>query len=374
MGHEVHVLTQNPAYPFGVIYENYRNRLFQITNWGKIKIYRVYTVQKFNVTLLRKVLNYLMFPVLGSIRAVTIGRRYDRIFVYQVGPLTQTLPAIVAKWFFRKKVVLWSFDIWPDTVYSYGFRKGKILEVLLNHLVRFIYRYCDLIAVPSRAFNQVYAKYTEEQKLKYIPSWCIKSEFSQIAENEKVMPKFQGRINFTFAGNIGRAQNLNNVVLGFDIAFHADPDITLNFIGEGSYLEELKALVKERKILNVFFWGRRPYAEMEKYYQSSDFLIISLNPDPVYDLYIPAKFQSYLQTGKPIFAIMNGQVPELVNRDNLGIVANPGDVEDIAIKFGCCVQLTSEDLELIRANSQKLLNNEFERSKIIKELTALLVL
>ena len=34
-GHEVNVLTQNPSYPKGKVYEGYKNRLFQVTYWNR---------------------------------------------------------------------------------------------------------------------------------------------------------------------------------------------------------------------------------------------------------------------------------------------------------------------------------------------------
>ncbi|MDD4554673.1 MAG: glycosyltransferase family 4 protein [Bacteroidales bacterium] len=369
MGHEVHALTQNPAYPFGVVYKGYRNRIFQTTHWGALKIYRVYTVQKFHQRVLRKILNYLSFPILGSYRAITIGRKYDRIFVYQVGPLTQAIPALVAHKLYCKRIVLWSFDIWPDTVFAYGFKRTKLSSWLLTRLIKSIYKNCQSILIPSEGFKQIYQKYTELPKLKYTPAWCIQHE-----RPERSGFLFQGTTNFTFAGNVGKVQNLTNVILGFHQALESKinlsiSNIRLNIIGDGSFLEDLKKLVQSKAIPNVIFWGRQPQADMAKYYEASDFLIISLDPDPVYDLYIPAKFQSYLQTGKPILSIMNGQVPNLIRTHDIGLTAVPDNLNDIADKFIQCTRLSADRLNTIRSNAIKLLNENFDRSKIIAQIT-----
>ena len=363
-GHDIHVITPNPAYPKGIIYEGYKNRLFQTTYWDKIIIHRVFTVQGFHRSLIRKILNYLTFPVLGTIHAVLLARKFDRIFVYQVGPLTQAIPAIIARKLFNKKVAIWSFDIWPDTVYAYGFKKTKVLSSLLNKLVKFIYRNCNTIFIPSEGFKKAYTKYTEEYKLIYAPNWCI--------NNDPVKHtgfSFAGKTNFTFAGNIGKVQNLSNVILGFELALQANKEIILNIIGDGSFLPDLKNLVQEKTIPNVVFWGRKPYNEMNNYYEASDFLIISLAPDPVYDLYIPAKFQSYLQTGKPILSIMNGQVSEFVSQHDIGLVATPDNIEDIAEKIIQCTLMSKETLNSIQMNSRKLLRSNFDRMKIIETIT-----
>ncbi len=414
-GHDIHVITPNPAYPKGIVYPEYKNRIFQITYWDKITIHRVFTVQGFHRSLAKKILNYLAFPVLGTIRAICLARKFDRIFVYQVGPLTQAIPAVIAHKLYKKKVVLWSFDIWPDTVFAYGFKQTRVLAFLLNKLVKFIYRNCDSILVPSEGFKGVYAKYTDEKKLIYAPSWCMqgnpvtptgfsfdgepqspadKSNFETLSSSKfesldktnstssqktnstlwgKINSAFTRKTNFTFAGNIGKVQNLANVMLGFELAVQSNKEIALHIVGDGSFLEGLQQLVHEKEIPNVVFWGRQPYVDMDKYYEASDFLIISLDPDPVYDLYIPAKFQSYLQTGKPILSIMNGQIPALINQFDIGIVAAPENIADIAEKMIQCTLMTMEARQRIKLNAERLLETNFDRMKIIDTITKELI-
>ena len=69
---------------------------------------------------------------MGSLVSLKIGKKYDYIFGFQVGPLTAMVPAIILKQFYKKPVTLWIQDIWPDSVYAYGFKKTKILEKRLE--------------------------------------------------------------------------------------------------------------------------------------------------------------------------------------------------------------------------------------------------
>ena len=46
--------------------------------------------------------------------------------------------------------------------------------------------------------------------------------------------------------------------------------INLNIVGDGSNLEDLKNIVKEKNIANVYFWGRRPLKEMPRWLEGSD--------------------------------------------------------------------------------------------------------
>jgi glycosyltransferase involved in cell wall biosynthesis len=66
-------------------------------------------------------------------------------------------------------------------------------------------------------------------------------------------------------GNVGTVQNLENVIRGFALAAKSHTEINLNIIGDGSNLEALKNIVKEKNIVNVYFWGRRPLKEMPRW-------------------------------------------------------------------------------------------------------------
>ena len=101
-GYDVEVLTQLPSYPFDKIYDGFSNKFYQKTYWDGIKIHRVFSLMGYKKGALLKILNYLCFALLASFISLFIGRQYDRIFIYQVGPLTQAIPAILIKKLYRK--------------------------------------------------------------------------------------------------------------------------------------------------------------------------------------------------------------------------------------------------------------------------------
>lgn len=364
-GNFVSVLTQNPAYPKGKIFDGYRNRLFQVTYWNEIIIHRVYTIKDFHRSLTRKILNYICFPILGTIKIFGLIRHFDYLFIYQVGALTQAIPAIIAHKLYKKRTAIWTGDLWPDTVYAYGFKKTRLLSLFLEYLVKVIYRNCDPIFIPSNGFKKILQQYTPERNFIFAPNWFVSQD--QKTSNQEIT--LSDKTNFTFAGNIGKVQNLENVLLGFEKAQFYNSSITLNIIGDGSFLEELKSLVKNRNIDNVIFWGRQSSKEMDKYYNASDFLVISLDSDPVYDLYIPFKFQTYLNAGKPILCVMGGEVADLVTFNDIGIVAKPDSIEDISQKFIYCTTLSQTKRESIKFNSIKLLQEKFSREQVISSIT-----
>ena len=92
--------------------------------------------------------------ILGSLVSLIIGKKYDYVFGFSGAALTGMLPAIILRQIYKKPVTLWVQDIWPDSVYAFGFKKTKILEFLLNNFVKYIYKYSSNFAITSKGFEQ----------------------------------------------------------------------------------------------------------------------------------------------------------------------------------------------------------------------------
>lgn len=370
-GYEVDILTQNPTYPLGKIFENYKNSWYTKDNYQGMTVYRVKAVTGYKESLFKKLLKYFTFMILGSFVALKIGKKYDYIFGFDVGALTGMMPAVVLKRFYGKKVTLWIQDVWPDSVYAYGFKKRKFLEFILDGFVKFIYKNSSSLAVSGKGFIKKVQPYVgDDKKIEYSPNWAdqldedlVPFEFSQ---NEKVQ--------FTFAGNVGTVQNLDNIIKAFGNLESDDlQKAQLNIIGDGSYLEALKELVKKSNFQNIVFWGRKPRNEMSKYFQASDFLIVSLVNKPIFSLTVPAKTQTYIAAKKPILAILNGDAVEIVTDNILGYSADPDNLEEIKDVFRKAIHTPQEELEQFTKNCESLTENLFNKEKIIDALLNLTV-
>jgi glycosyltransferase involved in cell wall biosynthesis len=366
-GLEFDVLTQAPSYPYGKVsaYPGYRNRLFSVDTWNDIKIYRIMTIQGYRESKFRKVFNYLHFAVVCSVVLLFIGRKYNKIFVYHSGPLTVATPVIIGKKIFRTTNVIWSVDLWPDTIFMYGFKRSRLNEAILNRFVRTIYHQFDSVWCSSPAFIPRIKNFVKSAPVKALLQWPqISAE--KVSSGEITLDK--DYMHFTFTGNIAWTQNLENVILGFALAHEHHPNIMLNIFGDGSHLEYLRHLTMEKGIKNVIFWGRRSLNEMPAVYHQSQVLVIALQPDPVYELYIPLKFSTYLAFSKPIFAIINGVVNDLVHNNKIGVTSDPSNPEAIKKGFSEFATMDLKHIDEFGRNSAKLLQNEFDKERNIEIL------
>ncbi len=267
-GYDVQVLTQVPSYPFGKVFKNYKNLIFQTELWDGVTINRIKTVTGYESNILKKFLHYLNFIIFGSIFALTIGRKIDKIFVYHLGPLTDAIPAIVIKKIFKKTITIWTTDIWPDAVFAFGIKRTRFRETILKEFVKFVYRNCENIVVSSQSFVDKLKKNVSGKKIHFIPYWADESNPNPKINSNNLNLFAKNKFQITYAGNIGKVQNLEKVILGFALCKSLD-SIQLNFIGDGRNLENLKKMVVDNKFQNIVFWGRKPSRDMYKYFELS---------------------------------------------------------------------------------------------------------
>lgn len=356
MGRDVEVLTQVPSYPFDKIYDGYKNKMYQTTReFNDIPVHRVSTIFGYNRSVVRKVLNYLHFGLLTSLWAIWNGRKFDKVFVYHTAALTMASAVLPLRWIWRKKITIWTQDLWPDAVWGFGFKPSKWKVALLNVFVRLIYGRCSRIAVSCRRYVQRIKELTGRDA-EWIPQW----EPAEMALPEK---KGGDKSVFMFAGNMGVPQNLENVIEGFKKADLKDAELWL--VGGGVMFAPLKEKYGETN--GVKFCGRQPRAEMPQWFTQADALIISLTDK--YSLTLPGKFQSYIKTGKPLLGFINGEARELIDENGIGYTANPDDIDAMSNAYRKLYQAVRSDQSVVYGERAiELSRSMFDRGKLIKKL------
>jgi len=368
-GFEVSVITLTPTYPLGRVFKGYKNKIFYKDSYKGINIFRVRAVTGYRESKNKKLLRYINFMIFGGFIATFIGRRFDYIFGYNLGPLTDMVPAVIIHKLYKKPLMFWVQDLWPDTLYAYGFKKTKILSRLLDSFVKFMYHNVSSIAISCKGFEQKLKPYVKKNlKMAYLPNWNFDIDMDVEAAKLSTTPK----VNFTFAGNMGKVQNLENIIDAFSLlSSDYQQKAQFNIIGDGSNLESIKKGANNNP--HVIFYGRQDSKDMAKFYKASDFLIISLIENPVFSVTVPSKMQTYIAAKKPILAIINGDVADIVNDNSLGVSVDPSNVSLIKEAFEKCIDMPENEKSKFIINNAKLLETTFNKDFIISKLTENLI-
>ena len=367
-GYDVDVLTLVPTYPLGKVFPGFKNGFFRKDEYQGINIFRVRAITGYRNSVIKKILKYINFMILGSVAAIFIGRKYNYVFGFNMGALTDMLPAVLIRKLYKKPMMFWVQDVWPDSVYAYGFKKTKMLSTVLDIFVRFMYRNIDAIAVSGKGFESKLAPYIEKDLIfHYLPNWADDLDNNLTSKN---LGKSKEATHLTFAGNIGKVQNLENIINAFCLLSNEYQEKSqLNIIGDGSNLDNLKLLANNNP--NIVFHGKKPRSDMASYYKASDFLIISLIDKPIFSVTVPAKTQTYIAAKKPILAIINGDTASIIQDNNLGLYADPSKIDAISTLFQRCVDMSQIERKKFTDENDRLLATIFNKEKTIDKLLKL---
>lgn len=331
-GHQVVVLTGFPNYPGGRLYPGYRLRLWQRETISGVPVVRVALYPSHSKSAFGRALNYLSFAVSAAVLGPILVGPADVAYVYHP-PVTIGLPALCWRWLWRVPSVYDVQDLWPDTLAATGMLRSALLLSVIGVGSNFVYRRMEHVVVLSPGFrDSLIRRLVHPRFISVVYNWSPDAGSSGDAPllSEEERRLLSGRFNVLFAGNMGPAQALESVLMAAKLAYETAPDIQFVFVGGGVALGELKAYARAEGIRNVVFLPRRSAAEMPALYSVSDALLVHLKDDPLFEITIPSKTQTYLAAGRPIIMAVRGDAAELVRRSRAGICCSPEEPVGIA--------------------------------------------
>lgn len=329
-GHEVTVLTGLPNYPMGVIPDEYKGRAHRDETVGGVHIIRVSEHPRTpgKIGLAR---NYVSFVWHASLRALTMKKDFDVIFVYQLSPVLMAIPAYVAKWFSRtKKIAIYCLDLWPASLESMGIGRESIFYRIMKSVSVRIYKGANRIGYTSRMFERYF---TDELKIRggrflHIPQFADEL-FLGTEDKTGDTEKKDDNIDYVFAGNIGMMQSVDTIIKA--AALVKDERIRWHIVGDGFALEDCRKLCDEMGLNDkVTFYGRLPVEEMPKFYRMADAMIVTLADNDLISYTLPGKIQSYMASARPVIAAADGETKTVIEESGCGYCAGAEDEKGFA--------------------------------------------
>ena len=373
-GHHVEVLTGIPNYPTGNFYKEYsifknRNQL-----WNKIKIYRAILIPRGRNNRILLVLNYLSFAVFSCIKLLFLKGNYDKIIVYQLSPAIVGFPAILAKKIFKAPLFFYIQDLWPESIKDAGGIKSNSIIKVIDSLMNIFYRKSDNIIVQSPAFIEyLVMKGINKKKISYIPN-TVEPFYKPEVRIPEFNEKFPSGFNIIFAGNIGKAQDLNTIVDAAKILYKKGLKINWIFLGDGRDKDNIIEYVEELGISEIFYFlGSFPTQQMPFFFACADALLVSLKKSTIFSLTIPSKVQSYFACKKPILANVDGISFDIINKFQCGYASNSADSIALSVNAEKLYYSSKSDLENFGNNAFNYYNINFERSIVYDKLESLLL-
>ena len=369
----MHVVCGVPNYPHGKFYEGYGlfKKRHEVINGVKVTRLPIFPRGNNKIMLM---LNYFSYLIVAWVYMLfhALFHKYDRVFVQQLSPVMMSAPGVLYKRIRKVPLYTWVLDLWPESLTAAGGINNKYILAFFRHYVKSEYKHSDKILISSRSFERSILEYGDyTNKIEYYPQWADGNDSSTLsAESLKSVEgvKIPNGFKLMFAGAVGEAH-------GFECTMQAalltkdHKDIKWIIVGDGRKLDWVREFVKEHNLEDtVYTLGRFPAETMPWFFKQADVMLVTLDNDPLFKLYAPAKISSYMAASKPIVAVLNGEGSDVIRDANCGWSLPAGDIEGFA---KLAIELSQMDKAVLKEkgnNALEYYNGHFIKEKCLKRL------
>lgn len=371
-GYKVTVLTGIPNYPEGKFYEGYGYTHRRRERWNGADIIRIPLIPR-GKTSIGLAANYLSFVVSGYLWVRMHPIHADKVFTYEVSPMTQGL---VGVWYAKRHHVshyIYVTDLWPENVeYLTGIHHKAVIAPL-QKMADYIYHNSEKILTCSEGFIEPIKKRgVKESKIEFWPQYA-EDFYRPVEKNAELGILQDGIFNMVFAGNVGQAQGLGILVDGARQLKEEGLKARFHIVGDGRYLAKLKEQIRDAQVSSYFhFIPRKPAQEVAAYLALADAVLITLSKSNVFAITIPAKTQSCMACGRPILVSADGEIQRIVRDAGAGLCSDAEDSQALTENIKIMMNMEREEREAYGRRALQYSQRHFNKNMLLNRLDELL--
>ncbi|MDD5131474.1 MAG: glycosyltransferase family 4 protein [bacterium] len=262
-------------------------------------------------------------------------------------------------------------DIFPQWAIDAGILKRGLISWYFHRKELEQYEAANVIGVQSPGNLSYFRRNGLDQKyrLEVLYNWTRLKEQDIPATNYREQLGLQGKVVFFYGGNIGVAQDMDNLIrLAENMLNETQAHFLL--VGEGSEVERLKGLIKKKKLTNLTIHNA---VDQQKYLAMlSEFDVGLILLDRRHQTQnFPGKMLGYMYYSLPILASINpgNDLQDVLEKKSAGLVCLNGDdarFKDYAIRLTRDSKLRKQ----IGARARSLLESTFSVSRAAAQILA----
>jgi putative colanic acid biosynthesis glycosyltransferase WcaI len=324
VNHRVTVITGFPNHPTGQIPPEYRRRLFQRERRDGIDVVRTWLYAAPNRGKLRRMCNYLSFPISALALGVPSIGTCDVV----IGTSPQLLVGVAglaAAAIKRRPFVFEVRDLWPDSITAVEGLSSRVVIGALRRIEESLYRRADRIVVVARSTRRIISQRGfDATKIAVVPNGVDLDFFRPGPPNDEIRRRFvpEGGFLVSYIGTHGMAHGLETVLSAAEM-LASERRYHFLLVGEGAEKDKLVAIVRERRIENVTLLAQQPRASLPEFYRASDLCLVPLRRNELFRSVLPSKMFEIMGCGRPILLGVEGEARELLQESGAGLAVQP---------------------------------------------------
>lgn len=260
-------------------------------------------------------------------------------------------------------------DIFPQWALDTGILKKGIIFNFFKKVEIVQYENADIIGVQSPD-NLLYFKNSnlyDKYKIEVLYNWTSLVNTENLKTDFRLKLGLQNKVVFFYGGNIGQAQDLQNIIR---LASRIQNETSAHFliVGDGTESIKLKKIISELQLKNISILKSVDQSTYFAMLSEFDVGLISLERN-FRTSNFPGKMLGYMQYSKPILASINpgNDLKKILLDNNAGLVSINGD-DDLLVK-NCLYLIQNPDARnKIGNNGYNLLKNIFSVNKASSQI------
>jgi glycosyltransferase involved in cell wall biosynthesis len=284
------------------------------------------------------------------------------VIITSAPPIFTGLGGIPAKLLFKKRWVMDVRDLWINASISLGFlKKGSWFEKISRAYEQVCYSNADMICVTTEELGQDIMrtyKNVDERMIQITPNGVDTDYFYPLNVSKKNQ--------IIYAGNIGHAQDLEDVILAMR-KVNEQLDMKLLIVGSGDIKGHLEKVTLENGLTDyVEFPGLLPREEIPKILSESLIGVAPLKKLKTLEYAVPTKAYEYMACGIPFLGCGEGEIRKLAELSGGGVIAenDPAAIADAILNL---VKSPERQAEMGR-NGRIYVDQHYSRQKIAANL------
>ncbi|EMO43081.1 glycosyltransferase, group 1 family protein [Leptospira noguchii serovar Autumnalis str. ZUN142] len=250
-------------------------------------------------------------------------------------------------------------DFFPQWIIDNGMiREKSLIAFFLKYYEKLNYKAADQIGIQSPANIEWFSnKFPEFKNIELLYNWATDSPVLNKNYFYRKKLNLEGKIVFFYGGNIGKAQDMMNIVrLAEKMKTHTD--VVFLLVGAGDEVELVKMSIQDLELNNMILLDPVSQEEFKLMLAEFDIGLFTLHFGHKTHNF-PGKILGYMVQEKPILGAINpgNDLKNILEDSKSGLVTIAGDVEKLY--KNALVLLDDKTRKQMGRNANLLLKSKF---------------
>jgi colanic acid biosynthesis glycosyl transferase WcaI len=339
---------------------------------GGVRVLRTRSTAFERSRLHHRALNYLTYLGDSLVRSVSLERPH-LVMCMTDPPVVGDLGVLLARRF-RAPLLVISEDVFPEIATELGRLTNPGLVYILRRLVAYyLHRADHVVAIGERMRERLIEKGAAADRITVIPNWVDTTVVRPVGHDSSWSreQELAGKFVVMHSGNVGHAQNLDNLVRATTFLRDVD-DLVVPIIGFGARSVEITELVERLDADKVRFLPYQPREVLPQSLGAAHIHYVGLAKG-LSGFVVPSRVYGILAAGRPVIvaADPDSETAHLVDQAGCG-VAIPPDRPDLLAGVIRDAHDGKLDLEGMGRRGREFVEREADRSVALARYRSLI--